>query len=340
MKRYRLTLIPGDGIGPEVVGATVRVLEGAGLPIDWEVVTAGAEVFEKEGETLPERVLDSIRKNRVALKGPLSTPIGKGFTSVNVRLRKLLDLYANLRPTISLPGVASRYRDVDLVVVRENTQDLYAGYESQLTPGTAVAMKIITDEASRRVAQFAFEHCRFASRRKVTVVHKASIMRESDGLFLRMAREVAAEYPFIVYEELPIDQLAMRIVDDPHQFDVLLLENLFGDIVSDICAGLVGGLGMVPGANLGDGHAVFEAVHGSAPDIAGQGVANPTAVLLSALMMLEHIGERAGAQRIHRALCAVLAHGEVRTRDLGGSAGTEAFAQALIDALDRPEVTA
>jgi isocitrate dehydrogenase (NAD+) len=334
LKRYRLTLIPGDGIGPEVVGATVRILEEARIPIDWDEVNAGAEVYEREGETLPERVLDSIRTNRVALKGPLATPIGKGFTSVNVRLRKRLDLYANLRPTVSLPGVASRYADVDLVVVRENTQDLYAGYESQLTPGTAVAMKIITDVASRRIARFAFEHCRFASRRKVTAVHKASIMRESDGMFLRLARDVAKEYPFIVYEEVAIDQLAMRIVDDPHAYDVLLLPNLFGDIVSDICAGFVGGLGMVPGANLGEGHAVFEAVHGSAPDIAGQGLANPTAVLLSALMMLEHSGERAGAQRIHRALCRVLERGEVRTRDLGGSATTEQYAQAIIDALD------
>jgi isocitrate dehydrogenase (NAD+) len=340
LKRYRLTLIPGDGIGPEVVGAAVRILEAAQIPIDWDVVNAGAEVFEREGETLPERVLESIRTNRVALKGPLSTPIGKGFTSVNVRLRKLLDLYANLRPAVSLPAVASRYQDVDLIVVRENTQDLYAGYESQLSPGTAVAMKIITEDASLRVARFAFEHCRFASRKKVTAVHKASIMRESDGLFLRMARQVAREYPFIVYEELPIDQLAMRIVDDPHRFDVLLLPNLFGDIVSDICAGLVGGLGMVPGANLGSGYAVFEAVHGSAPDIAGQGVANPTAVLLSAVMMLEHIGERAGAQRIYRALCRVLEGGRVRTRDLGGTATTEQYAQAIVDALDGVEVPA
>jgi len=338
VKRYQLTLIPGDGIGPEVIGATIRIIEKAEVPIDWHEVNAGAEVFEKVGETLPESVLDSIRTNRVALKGPLSTPIGKGFTSVNVRLRKALDLYANLRPTLSLPGVASRYQDVDLVVVRENTQDLYAGYESQLTPGTAVAMKIITDSASERVARFAFEHCRFAARRRVTAVHKVSIMGESDGLFLEMARQVSRDYPFIRYDEVAIDQLAMTIVDDPHAYDVLLLPNLFGDIVSDICAGLVGGLGLVPGANIGEGHAVFEAVHGSAPDIAGQGIANPTAVLLSGLMMLRHIGERTAAKRINAALCRVLERGEVRTRDLGGTANTKEFADAIIAELDNVDV--
>ena len=329
----KVTLIPGDGIGPEVVEAAVAIIDATGVEIEWEPVKAGEAAMAEFGEPLPDSVLESIRRNRVALKGPLGTPIGHGFTSLNVGIRKALDLYANLRPAVSSEGVKSRYSGVDVIVVRENTQDLYAGYESLVSPGVAVAMKIITEDASRRIARFAFEHCRYAGRHRVTAVHKKNIMRASDGLFLKMAREVSGDYPFIDYDEWPLDQLVMTLVDDPNAFDVLLLPNLSGDIVSDICAGLVGGLGLLPGANIGDQCAVFEAVHGTAPDIAGQGIANPMAVLRSGLMMLDHIGERERAERIHRATLQVLREGRRTTRDLGGEANTMQFAEAVIAAM-------
>lgn len=328
-----VTLIPGDGIGPEVVEAAVRIIDASNADIEWESVVAGESAMAAHGTPLPEEVLDSIRRNRVALKGPLGTPIGHGFTSVNVGIRKALDLYANLRPALSTPGVKSRYKDVDIVVVRENTQDLYAGYESVVSPGVAVAMKIITRDASRRIARFAFEHCRHAGRRRVTAVHKASIMKLSDGLFLEMAREVASDYPFTSYDEIALDRLVMTLVDDPHAFDVLLLPNLSGDIVSDICAGLVGGLGLLPGANIGVHSAVFEAVHGTAPDIAGKGIANPMAVVNSSMLMLDHIGERTEAKRIRAATGKVLLEGHRVTADLGGTASTLEFADAVIEAM-------
>jgi isocitrate dehydrogenase (NAD+) len=331
---FRVTLIPGDGIGPEVVSASVRVIDAVGVGIEWESVDAGAGALERHGNPLPDNVLASIKKNRVALKGPLTTPVGAGFTSINVTIRKALDLYANLRPASSSPGVRSLYSNVDLVVVRENTQDLYAGYESMVAPGTAVAMKIITEEASRRIAKFAFESCRYTGRSRVTAVHKASIMRKSDGMFLRMVREVAEDYPFIRYDEAPIDEVSMLLAEDPANYDLLVLPNLFGDIISDVCAGLVGGLGLVPSANIGERYAVFEAVHGSAPDSAGKGIANPLAVLRSGLMMLDHIGERAAADRVRVAIDRVLREGQATTPDLGGSGTTQSFADAIIACLE------
>ena len=327
---HRVTLIPGDGIGPEVSAAVVRIIAAAGVAIEWEEHHAGVTAVEESGSTLPATLLDSIVANRVALKGPVTTPVGEGFTSVNVGLRKKLDLYANLRPVTNLPGVPSRFQDVDLVIVRENTEDLYSGMENEIVPGVVAGLKVITAMASERIARFAFRHAAENGRRKVTAIHKANIMKQADGLFLRSARTVAAEFPGLEYEEKIVDNACMQLVIRPEQFDVLLLPNLYGDIVSDIGAGLVGGLGVVPGANIGERAAVFEAVHGSAPDIAGQNVANPTALLLSGLMLLRHLGERSSADVILGALTRVLANGSTLTRDLGGTASTSEFADAVV----------
>jgi isocitrate dehydrogenase (NAD+) len=326
---HRITLIPGDGIGPEVTAAVVRVLGASGVAIDWETHDAGVAAVEKTGQTLPQSLLDSIVANKVALKGPVTTPVGEGFTSVNVGLRKALELYANLRPVSNLPGVPSRFQHVDLVIVRENTEDLYAGLEHRIVPGVVESLKIITAVASERIAQFAFDHARTFARRKVTAVHKANIMKMSDGLFLESVRKIAKGFPEIPYEEKIVDNACMQLVMRPEQFDVIVLPNLYGDIVSDLCAGLVGGLGVVPGANIGIKASVFEAVHGSAPDIAGQGLANPTALLLSGLMMLRHIGEGAAADRVMAALTRVLGAGTTLTRDLNGTATTSAFTDAI-----------
>jgi isocitrate dehydrogenase (NAD+) len=326
-------LIPGDGIGPEVTEAVVRIVGASGVAIDWEEHLAGAIAFERTGHTLPTELIDSIRRNGVALKGPVTTPVAQGFTSVNVGLRKMLDLYANLRPVWNMPGVPAAASGVDLVIVRENTEDLYAGLEHEVVPGVVESLKIITEKASTRIAEFAFEYARRNGRRRVTAIHKANIMKLGDGLFLECTRRVAGRYVDVQYDERIVDAACMQLVMKPSQFDVLLLPNLYGDIVSDLCAGLVGGLGLVGAANLGAELAVFEAVHGSAPDIAGKHLANPTALLLSAVMMLRHIEERAAADRIMTALGAVLAAGEVRTRDLGGTSSTMAFADAVARAL-------
>jgi len=330
---HTITLIPGDGIGPEVTEAVLKILRASGVAIEWDIQLAGITAVEKTGTPLPHEVLDSIRRNKVALKGPVTTPVGEGFTSVNVGLRKALDLYANLRPVWNLPGVPARFQGVDMVIVRENTEDLYSGLEHEVVPGVVESLKIITERASTRIARFAFEHARAHGRKKVTAVHKANIMKLGDGLFLACARAVAREYPDIKYDEKIVDAACMHLVMNPSQFDVLVMPNLYGDIVSDLSAGLVGGLGVVGAANLGLEAAVFEAVHGSAPDIAGQGIANPTALLLSAIMMLRHIGEGATADRVMTALGGVLSSGTARTRDLGGSASTSAFADAVCRAL-------
>jgi isocitrate dehydrogenase (NAD+) len=327
--KHVITLIPGDGIGPEVTESVVRIFKVAGLDIEWERHDAGVIAFEKTAETLPAALLDSIKRNKVALKGPVTTPIGQGFTSVNVGLRKALDLYANLRPVRNLPGVQSRYDNVDLVIVRENTEDLYAGLEHEVIPGVVESLKIITERASTRIARFAFEHARRYGRRRVTAIHKANIMKLSDGLFLDSTRAVAREYTDITYDERIVDAACMHLVMHPEKLDVLLLPNLYGDIVSDLCAGLVGGLGVVPGANHGTEVAVFEAVHGSAPDIALKNLANPTALLLSGLMMLDHIGERETSARIRAALDDVLTDGTIKTHDLGGTASTTEFTDAI-----------
>jgi isocitrate dehydrogenase (NAD+) len=324
-----ITLIPGDGIGPEVSAAVVRIFKAAGVDVDWERHDAGVAAFKRYNQSLPVAVLDSIRRNKVALKGPLTTPIAEGFTSVNVGLRKALDLYANLRPVRNLPGVESRFANVDIIIVRENTEDLYAGLEHQIVPGVVESLKIITEKASTRIARFAFEYARAHGRRTVTAIHKANIMKLSDGLFLESTRKVSHEFIEIAYDERIVDAVCMQLVMRPERFDVLVLPNLYGDIVSDLCAGLVGGLGVVPGANLGLDMAVFEAVHGSAPDIADKNLANPTALLLSALMMLEHIGETDRAGRIRSALDRVLTAGVVRTHDLGGTASTTEFTDAV-----------
>ena len=326
---HTITLIPGDGIGPEVTTAVVRIFSAAGLDIEWDRHDAGVVAFKKYRQSLPPQLLDSVKRNKVALKGPVTTPIAEGFTSVNVGLRKALDLYANLRPVKNLAGVESRFQGVDLVVVRENTEDLYAGLEHEIVPGIVESLKIITEKASTRIARFAFEHARTFGRKRVTAIHKANIMKLSDGLFLESCRAVARAYPDIPYDERIVDAACMHLVMHPERLDVLLLPNLYGDIVSDLCAGLVGGLGVVPGANIGLEAAVFEAVHGSAPDIADQNVANPTALLLSGLLMLDHIGERAKSDHIRAALMRVLAAGAVRTRDLGGQASTTEFTEAI-----------
>jgi len=331
---YKVALIPGDGIGPEVAEQATRILEATGVAIEWEKVEAGHSVSMKYGgDPLPESTLASIRRNRVALKAPLTTEVAVGRPSVNVALRKGLDLYACVRPVQSLPGVPCRYEGVDIIVVRENTEDLYCGIEHLVIPGVVETLKLITEKASLRIARFAFELAHRQRRKKVTAIHKANIMKLSDGLFLECCRRTAQANPGIQYEELIVDNACLQLVRDPMRFDVLLMPNLYGDILSDLCAGLVGGLGVVPGANIGDEYAVFEAVHGSAPDIAGMGIANPLAMTLSGAMMLRHLGEEKAAQAVEEGVRRVLHEGRVRTRDLGGTAGTRAMADAVIACL-------
>lgn len=328
----RITLINGDGIGPEISDAVVKIIEASGLKIDWDIQTAGADVIEKEGTPLPERVLNSIKENKIALKAPVTTPIGKGFRSVNVQLRKALDLYANLRPCKNLPNVKTKFDNVDIVVVRENTEDLYAGIERQVNSDTAESIKVITRKASERICKFAFDYAIKNNRKEVCVVTKANIMKLSDGLFLESYRKIAENYPEIKKREILVDNLCMQLVQNPSQFDVLVLPNLYGDIVSDLCAGLIGGLGVAQGANIGLDYAVFEPVHGSAPDIKGQNKANPTALLLSAIEMLKYIGEYSCAERIEKALFKTLENG-IFTADLGGNASTKDFTDAIIQEL-------
>ena len=328
-----ITLIPGDGIGPEVVDATVKVLEVMRLPFQFEWCEAGSEIVNKYGTNLPRETIESALKNGVALKGPTGTVVGGGLPSANVALRKALDLYASLRPVKSIPGIRTRYENVDLIVVRENTEDLYSGLEHIVVPGVVESLKIITEKASTRIARFAFELARRQGRKKVSAIHKANIMKLSDGLFLDCCRRVAREFPELTYEEVIVDNLCMQLVRNPEKYDVLLLENLYGDIVSDLCAGLVGGLGVVPGGNIGDQTAVFEAVHGTAPDIAGKGLANPTALLLSAVMMLQWLGFAGEAARLEKAILGMYAEGRVRTGDLGGKATTLEVTRAIIEAL-------
>ena len=330
---HKITLIPGDGIGPEVTTAMMKVVEAAGIEVQWDTVNAGANAFERYGKYLPDELMESIRRNKVAIKGPISTPIGQGFASINVALRKALTLYASFRPIKNLPGLKSRFENVDIIVVRENTEDLYSGLEHVVVPGVVESLKIITAEASTRIARFAFEHARRHGRKKISAIHKANIMKLSDGLFLECVRNVAQIYPEITYEELIVDNTCMQMVLDPSQFDVMLLENLYGDIVSDLGAGLVGGLGIVPGANFGEDCAVFEPVHGSAPNIAGQQRANPTAMLLSAVLMFQHLGEQEKASLIASAVERVYADGRTLTSDLGGSASTQQFTDAVIQHL-------
>ena len=337
----KVTLIPGDGIGPELAEATRRVLDASGVKFDWEVVEAGEAVMAKEGTPLPQYVLDSIIRNKVAIKGPITTPVGEGFRSVNVSLRQALGLYANLRPVRSIPGYKTRYDDVDLVIVRENTEDLYAGIEHMVGPDAAESIKIITRAASERIARFAFEYAVANRRRKVTAVHKANIMKLSDGLFLESCRTVAAAYEGKVeFEDRIVDNMCMQLVQKPQLYDVLVLPNLYGDIVSDLAAGLVGGLGVAPGANIGTEAAVFEAVHGSAPKYAGQNKANPTALMLSGVLLLRHIGEQAAAERVEEAVRSVIAEGRTVTYDLGGSAGTSEFADAIVARLESTPASA
>jgi isocitrate dehydrogenase (NAD+) len=326
---YRVTLIPGDGTGPELATALETVIAASGVAIVWERHDAGAVAMERGGMPLPDEVVDSVRSTKVAIKGPITTPVGSGFRSVNVALRVALDLYACLRPAKSLPGVPSRFTGIDLVVVRENTEDLYAGIEHQLTPDVAESIKVITRRGSERIVRYAFEYARARGRRRVTAVHKANIMKLTDGLFLRVAREVAGAYPEIAFDDRIVDNLCQQLVMAPERFDVLVCPNLYGDIVSDLCAGLIGGPGVAPGANVGADAAVFEAVHGSGPDIAGRDIVNPTAFLLSGVLMLEHLGETAAAGRVHDAVAAVIAEGRRVTRDLGGTAGTQEFAQVV-----------
>jgi len=329
---YPVTLIPGDGIGPEVAHAARRAVDATGVKIAWEVCELNADLILRTGQSLPQSVLDSLHRTHVGLKGPVTTPIGEGFSSVNVALRKKLDLYANVRPVHSLPGIASRFSDVgiDMVLFRENTEDLYSGIEHEVVPDVVTGIKVITRTASLRIAEYAFRFAEHVGRRKVTAIHKANIMKLADGLFLRCCREVAARHPHIEYRELIVDNAAMQLVMRPEQFDVLLLPNLYGDIMSDLCAGLVGGLGIVPGANMGDTHAVFEAVHGSAPDIAGKGIANPTAMMLSAVLMLIHLQELEAANRLRSAIEKIYAARKHTTGDVGGHASTEEFTDAVI----------
>ena len=326
----QIVLIEGDGIGSEVTAAACRVIDASGVKIDWVRTPAGLHAAEQLGDPLPDETLEVIRRYRVALKGPCTTPVGKGFRSINVKLRQALDLYASVRPVKSLPGVKTPYTDVDLVVVRENTEGLYSGLEHEVVPGVVESVRLITKTAADRIVRFAFELARTTGRRLVTFCHKADVMRLSDGLFLECARTVADEFPFIGFEEKAIDQVCLELAMDPTKFDVLVMENLFGDVISDLCAGLVGGLGVVPGANLGTRYAVFEAVHGSAPDIAGKGLANPIAVVRSATMMLEHVGHRAAAERIERAVWTTLEKGVGLTHDLGGTGNTSTITEQLI----------
>ena len=335
MTEYRVTCIPGDGIGPEIMAATKVAVAATGVRIQWIDVEAGADVMDKYGTPLPQAVIDSVRDTKVAIKGPITTPVGSGFRSVNVGLRKELDLYANLRPAVSIPGVRSRYEDVDLVVVRENTEDLYAGVEHMVGPDAAESIKIITRRGSERIARFAFEYARREKRRKVTAVHKANIMKLSDGLFLEVAREVAAGYPDIEFEDRIVDNMCMQLVQKPELYDVLLCPNLYGDIISDLCAGLVGGLGVAPGANIGEQMAVFEPVHGSAPKYAGLDKADPTALVLSAVLMLAHLGEAEAAHALFEAVRAVIGEGRRVTYDLGGTSGTRDMGEAIAEEVAR-----
>ena len=328
-----VTLIPGDGIGPEVIWAARQVIEASGAAIAWDVVEVGAQALKTWGTVCPQEVVDSIKRNKVALKGPVGTPVGEGFRSVSVALRKALNLYANLRPVQSLKGITTRYPAVDIVVIRENTEGLYSGIEHQIVPGVMESLKIITEKASMRIARFAFEYARSHRRQKITTIHKANIMKLSDGLFLSCARKVSRRYPDIVHQEMIVDNAAMQLVLNPYQFDVLLLENLYGDILSDLCAGLIGGLGVAPGANIGDHRAMFEAVHGSAPDIAGKNIANPLAVILSGVLMLDDLGETAAAARIRAAVGRVLEKGDSLTADLGGRTSTTELTDRIIDRL-------
>jgi len=334
MIRHKVTLIPGEGIGPEVAAATRRVLEAASVQIDWEEIAGRSDSSADQGKSVNQAAVESVRRNRVALKGPMATAIAGGAPSVNVALRKKLELYANLRPVKNVPGVKSRFENVDLILVRENTEDLYSGLEHEVVPGVVESLKIITEKASTRIARFAFEYAKRHNRKKIHAIHKANIMKLSDGLFLKSVRAVAAQFPAIEYKELIVDNACMQIVMDPQQFDMLLLPNLYGDVMSDLAAGLVGGLGVVPSANIGDECAMFEAVHGTAPDIAGKGFANPTALLMSSALMLDHIGERTTAERIQNALETVYREAKHTTRDVGGKAGTEEFADAVIAALN------
>lgn len=337
-RTHAITLIPGDGIGPEVSAAVVRIAEAAGeatgVKFDWHSFAAGADAFERFGEYIPQALYRSIEENKVALKGPVTTPVGEGFSSINVALRQRFELFANFRPVKNLPGLKTRYPNIDLIIVRENTEDLYAGLEHVIVPGVVQSLKIITEKASTRIAQFAFDYARKHGRKKVHAIHKANIMKLSDGLFLRCCRGVAATHPDVAYAEHIVDNTCMQLVMNPYQYDILLTENLYGDILSDLCSAFVGGLGLVPGANLGTECAIFEAVHGSAPDIAGKDLANPTAMLQSAVLMLHHMHETATAERIELALEKVYAEGKVLTRDVGGTSGTTAFADAVVAAMD------
>jgi isocitrate dehydrogenase (NAD+) len=330
---HTVTLIPGDGIGPEITDATVRMLEATGVKFDCDRQEAGAEAFEKYQEYLPQSLIDSFERNKVALKGPITTPIGGGFSSINVALRKRFELYANFRPIRNLPHIPTRYPDVDLIIIRENTEGLYSGIEHEVVPGVVESLKIITEKASTRIARFAFEYARKNKRKRIHCIHKANIMKLSDGLFLRCTRNVAKGYPEITYGEHIVDNTCMQLVTNPYQYDTLVLENLYGDIISDLCAAFVGGLGVVPGANFGDGCAIFEAVHGSAPDIAGRGIANPTALLRSGLLMLRYLNEHDAAWRIRNAIDQVYRDKTKRTRDVGGTATTSQFADAIIEAM-------
>ncbi len=330
----KITLIRGDGIGPEITDSAMRIFKAAGADIEWEILPAGLEAMKEYGVPVPDELLDSIRKNKVAFKGPLTTFVGKGFASANLALRKELGLYANLRPVRSVSGVETHYKNVDLVIVRENTEDLYSGIEHLVVPGVTESIKIITFQASTRIARYAFEYARSHGRKKVAAVHKANIMKLTDGMFLDAAKAVAKDYPDISYREIIVDNCAMQLVMHPSQFEVLVLTNLYGDIISDLCAGLVGGLGVVPGANIGDDYAIFEAVHGSAPDIAGKNLANPLAIIFSGIMMLEHLGWKDIAANIARAISGVLEEGKVRTRDLGGFATTTEFSDAILSRLE------
>jgi isocitrate dehydrogenase (NAD+) len=337
---HKITLIPGDGIGHEVMDAVIRILEASGVKFDWETIQAGAEAFEKYHEYIPKELSQSIERTRVGLKGPITTPIGGGFASINVQLRKQFELYSNFRPIYNLPHIPTRYPNVDLIIVRENTESLYSGIEHEVVPGVVESLKIITEKASTRIARFAFEYARKNHRKKIHAIHKANIMKLSDGLFLRCSRNVAKEYPEITYGEHIVDNTCMQLVMNPYQYDVLVMENLYGDIISDLCAAFVGGLGLVPSANLGDSCAIFEAVHGSAPDIAGKNMANPTALLRSSLLMLKHLGEHEAEAKIKRALDNVYRTREKLTKDVGGQAGTSQFADSVIEEMQSASAVA
>ena len=330
---HKITLIPGDGIGPEVSRATVRILEATGVKFDWETFAAGAEAFEKFHQYIPKELSESIERTRVGLKGPVTTPIGGGFAGINVTLRKQFELYANFRPIRNLPHIPTRYPDVDLIIVRENTESLYSGIEHEVVPGVVESLKIITEKASTRIAKFAFEYARNNQRKKIHAIHKANIMKLSDGLFLRCCRDVATSFPEITYAEHIVDNTCMQLVMNPYQYDVLVMENLYGDIISDLCAAFIGGLGLVPSANIGDHCSIFEAVHGSAPDIAGKNIANPTALIRCSLLMLRHLGEFEAANKIRNALEKVYRDRDKLTKDVGGKAGTSEFADSVIEAM-------